>query len=229
VFKLQVFYGKYEDPMAIKLKKDQIHMLPYKYFDKLADLSEIERRSQVYYSFLIARHPFERVVSSFRNKLEKPFTKTFQLNQGSAILRLYRKNLTAAEYRRGKGVTFREFVRFVIRRHTKVGNRGLNEHWRDVYTLCNVCSMKYDFIGDMTTLLPDSDAILAQLGWSEKVKFPHKAIDEYKVPASQITREYFKKLDRDAVAKLYDIYKNDFNLFDYDLNPFLDDQDSKEE
>jgi len=39
----------------------------------------------------------------------------------------------------------------------------------------------------------------------------------------------FKKLDRDTVAKLYDIYKNDFNLFDYDLNPFLDDQDSKEE
>ena len=214
--------------MEIKLKKDDIHMLPYRYFHKLTDVNEIDRRAQVYYSFLIARHPFERVASSFRNKLEKPYSKAFQFNTGQHILRLYRDNLTEQEYKRGKGVTFPEFARFVIKQYTDHGNKGLNEHWRDVYTLCNVCSMKYDFIGDMTTLLTDSDAILVQLGWSKKVKFPHNATDKYKIPASKITRDYFKRLDRDTVAKLYEIYKNDFDLFDYDLNPFLDDQDEKQ-
>ena len=54
------------------------------------------------------RHPFERVLSAYRNKLQDPYNALYQRAYGSQVLRMFRKNLTDAEYKVGQNVTFPE-------------------------------------------------------------------------------------------------------------------------
>ena len=124
--------------------KEKVHLVGYNSFDKIS-VSEITWRQNLYYSFLFVRHPFERVLSAYRNKLQDPYNTQFQRAYGSQVLRMLRKNLTDVEYKAGKNVTFSEFVEYIITTHNKQGYAGLNEHWNSVHQLCNPCRIKYDF------------------------------------------------------------------------------------
>ena len=199
--------------MDIKVHKDAIHELSYKSFDKLS-VEQVGLKTQMYYNFIITRHPFERVVSAFRNKLEKPFGTWFQTTYGSVILRKFRKNLTAQEYKKGKGVTFPEFVDYII----QTPMSQLDEHWRWQYGLCNICGVKYDYIADMSTLYEDSDNILRAIGWYDKVQFPAKSKDSYKKAAVDLTPEYLNKLSDEQLNSLYSRYQYDFLAFGYEFN-----------
>jgi len=206
----QVFYGYYKHPLDIKVSKDKVHDLRYRTFTSIS-AKDAGLKTQMYYNFVIARHPLERVVSAFRNKLEKPFGSYFQVAYGSKILRMFRKNLTPAEYKAGKGVSFIEFVNYIL--ITSMGN--LDEHWRGMYSLCGLCGVKYDFIADMNTLYEDSDVVLKQLGWYDRVVFPRGSKDSYKKAAVDLTPEYLNRLTDEQLNGLYKKYIQDFMAFGY--------------
>ena len=126
--------GNYNRTSDIKAKKDAVHDLKYHSFDKIG-IPSAGLKTQMYFNFIITRHPLERLVSAYRNKIEKPFGTHFQTTYGSQMLRMSRKNLTNAQYRAGKGVTFKEFVDFV----NKIQMGNLDEHWRSVFSLCSIC------------------------------------------------------------------------------------------
>ena len=168
----------------------------------------------MYFNFIITRHPFEKLVSAYRNKIEKPFSPYFQRTYGSQMLRMFRKGLTAEEYKSGKGVTFKEFTGFVI----KVNMGNLDEHWRATYSLCNICGVKYDFIADMSTLYDDSDQVLKLIGWFDRVKFPRSSKDNYAKAAVDLTPEYLNRLTDGELKSFYTKYKQDFDAFGYEFN-----------
>ena len=199
--------------MDIKVHKDKIHELSYQSFDRIS-VEDAGLKTQMYYNFIITRHPFERVVSAFRNKLEKPFSAWFQRQYGSTILRMFRKNLTKEQYNAGKGVTFIEFVDYII----KTPMNRLDEHWRWMYGLCSVCGVKYDYIADMRTLYEDSDNILKALGWYDRVQFPAESKDSYKKSAMDLTPEYLNKLTDKQLNNLYKAYETDFKAFGYEFD-----------
>ena len=171
-------------------------------------------RERNYYTFLITRHPFERLVATYRNKFEEPYSTHFQKVYGQQILRTFRKNLTEDEYKSGVGVTFSEFVKFVIQR------KAFDEHWSPMAMLCSPCYYKYDYLGKMETLLEDSAAILRNAGLNERFYFPQNTSDRYKSKASAIMQKYFLNVSHLEIQQLHDIYKDDFLAFGYTLANF---------
>ncbi|XP_026678380.1 carbohydrate sulfotransferase 11 [Diaphorina citri] len=149
------------DPSSIPA--DVAHKLTMNY--KLSNFSkdEIHHFLESYTKFLFVRHPFERLVSAFHNKLEQSYSssKYFQSRFGKHIIKTIRTRPTNHSLNHGDDVTFNEFATFL----TKNG-RGeeMNEHWRPVHHLCQPCKINYDFIGKHETLYEDANLLLREIG-----------------------------------------------------------------
>ena len=73
---LYYFEGKISDPLSIR-DKQTVHKLEYSYLLHLTP-TEIEWRKNVLYSFIFLTHPFDRLLSAYRNKFRDPYNTAFQ-------------------------------------------------------------------------------------------------------------------------------------------------------
>ncbi|KMY90624.1 carbohydrate sulfotransferase 13 [Drosophila simulans] len=192
-------------------------------FTKLYDLSEAEQQqvlSDEYTRFILVRHPLERLLSAYRNKLEgdSPSARYFQSRVGRQIVKELRPGASNNSLERGDDVSFGEFIEYLVTPELSRANQSdYNEHWEVIAKLCNPCVMKYNVVGKYDTLLDDS-ALALYLAGADNLTFPtgHK-------PSSTRAnlRNYFDPLPIGAIRKLYDIYEDDFRLFDYALDEVL--------
>ncbi|XP_057305779.1 carbohydrate sulfotransferase 13-like [Hydractinia symbiolongicarpus] len=213
-----VFEGKMKDMFSIK-NKDKIHTLRYKTFSGMRNY-EKEWRKNIYFSFMFVRHPFERLFSAYRNKFQNPTNPHYQRVIGSTILRLFRKNLTRMQYIQGKGVTFREFLQYILHIFRRRGSQGFDEHWQIMMNICSPCTMKYNFIGKMETLMDDAEYIL-HVNKLDNYKFPLNATDNYRRSASSLALKYFLDIPKSYKQELYEIYKPDFKAFGFNTDKYL--------
>ena len=160
------------------------------------------------FKFLFVRHPFERLVSAYRNKFRDNNT-YFERTYGSRILKMFRKGLTTEEYNEGKGATFKEFTIWLIRTET------YDPHWYPVTKLCHPCSIRYNFIGKMETLLTDAKQVVNHIG--SHTQFPATWSDGYKVSSNNLMFQLFSTLNANQIKGLYEFYQEDFEAFDYGL------------
>lgn len=168
-----------------------------------------------YTKFLFVRHPFERLLSAYRNKLEQRHdsSRYFQSRFGRRIVKRYRANATERALRDGDDVTFAEFAGFVADTRDTV----FNEHWAPIDRLCRPCAVNYDFIGKHESLFQDSDFLLKHVAGVSDVRFP-KGPDTN--TSTQLVK-YFTKLDHNTILRLYSIFELDFKLFNYNLQNIL--------
>nr|CAD7457429.1 unnamed protein product [Timema tahoe] len=179
-------------------------------FTKLSKYStaDINILLKTYTKFLFVRHPFERLLSAFRNKLEQHYlsSKYFQSRFGRFIIKHYRVNASNESLLKGDDVKFSEFVAYLIDQKNK-----FNEHWKPIYDLCHPCLINYDIIGKYETLYEDSDFVLQKAG-IENVVFPRAPKPS---STSFYLKSYFSALSKETIEQLYKIYFLDFKLFDY--------------
>ena len=194
------------------------------------DVNQIQRYWQNFTSFFIVRHPFDRLVSAYRNKLENRNVHDgfyFQSLYGQTIVKKYRTraHLEAEHIENIQKVepTFKEFVKYLI--NTKI--QQFDDHWKPMWLYCNICRFKYNFILKFENLEKEFLA-LKQYLVSSNINFPKnftlQKINKDKLTqltSLDIAKKYFNKLTKATIRQLYFIYQRDFELFNYDLHGFL--------
>lgn len=215
---LMVVTGKWPGNDPMEIPADQAHSPST--FQRLSNytLSEIERMLATYDKLIVVRHPLERLLSAYRNKLEAKHEKSskyFQTRFGKKIIRRYRQNATVESLKNGDDVTFREFVQFVT---DDSSNETRNEHWKPIYELCHPCLVNYNLVSKYESLAEDATEVLERMG-VESINFPAKPMNSE--PTAKKLEKYYSTLTYKQLRKLVDLYKLDLRLFDYSLEDVL--------
>lgn len=212
---LHLFNGEVKSISEFKVKEDA-HKLKIPNFARMKR-RQIEWRLAHYYAFMFIRHPFERIVSAYRNKFSDPEDSYYQKLIGSVILRKYRPDLTEEEYRLGKTVKFQEFIHYILDQYELTGLENFDPHWQVIVKLCNPCKIKYNFIGRMENLLEDADFIMSSVGFNIS-HFPVYGRDRYKDNIGELVNMYFAQIPNEWIKSLYNIYEPDFHAFNYSIH-----------
>lgn len=194
----------------LKIGIDYLHNIPEDEAKKMLD---------TYYIFMFARHPFERLVSAYRDKFRPTSDRTFFHNlYGKDIIAKYRKNPTKNALKSGNDVTFPEFIKFVIdSARTNTSSFYISEmdgHWRPVHDMCHPCQINYNRIGRLEHFEENADFILNEgFNITQPIHFPvekggHKTTEN-------IIREHFTNIPPEDIGALKKIYEQDFRLFNY--------------
>ena len=164
-------------------------------------------------SFMFSRHPFSRILSSYRGKLENRTSgrpaEMYSRKIGGKIVSRYR---TEEEKRVNKKVepTFREFVQYILDGNIR------DRHWRPIYLLTFPCVLNYTILGKIETFNDDTNYILRK----------HSLDGVSSVWRNQKHSEptdpsvYYAQLTKQQLVGLYKIYKMDFLLFNYSYHPY---------
>ena len=161
---------------------------PGKFFTKLF-------KDENYEVFTFVRHPFERLVSAYTNKVNS------------------------------EKVSFSSFADKVINRFAE---ERVDIHWRLFSSRCQHCYIPYTMIGRMETFDEDVQYIILKNGLEKHLPIT-KAL-QFKSKNSSlrgnkenrsITMQHFSQLKKQQIKELYELYKMDFELFEYDIDAFL--------
>ncbi|KAH6923508.1 hypothetical protein HPB50_001970 [Hyalomma asiaticum] len=162
-----------------------------------------------YIKVVIVRHPFERLVSAYVNKI-----RTTRPTLGAAV-EFYKRGF------RGSGpngtFTFAEFVKIILKKPAD----SWEPHWAPYTARCRPCSIRYDLILKVETLRRDMDLLLPRIGltgWS----FPKENAKTAANVAVGGSKRYLAELTRQQLLLLHAIYMYDFELFGYTLEGYVD-------
>merc|ERR1712013_469037 len=168
---------------------------------------------------IFVRHPFERILSAFRDKLEDPSVKGGKFNEyyynkyGRRIVMHYRKEkITGPSF---KYPRFSEFLNYLLDKDLRFDD----EHWAPFYKECAPCHINYTFIGHFETLYWDMHLLANKANivdkWDDKNDYFQSST------YLAVSKEYYGGVDRDVIRKLYKRYKIDFELFGYSPEEYI--------
>ncbi len=161
---------------------------------------EIQYRLQNYFKFMAVRHPFDRLLSAWRDKFAYLQTNKTNISQPTGAQLSSFKHFLEKEVAAGKFSWF-------------------SEHWVEYWKDCHPCHIRYDSIVRLETMERDVPLILSKLpGPSGKpnvlpetnVMSPSSAFEKLRDLAA-----FYSTVDEDLMGKLLNRYKLDFKLFGY--------------
>lgn len=88
--------------------------------------------------------PFERLLSTYRNKFEFAYSDYFRERYGK-VMKARADNTSSNTNERAESdriPSFEDFLNFVASENTEK-----NEHWQAVADICHPCRIKFDFVG----------------------------------------------------------------------------------
>ena len=91
---------------------------------------------------------------------------------------------------------------------------SMNEHWRPSNSYCAFCNINFTALSKTESFNEDKTRIMETLGMKVKNKkmrlHPHGGSN-----ITALTKRYMKKIDFDTRNAIIDLYKYDFDMFDY--------------
>ena len=167
-----------------------------------------------YYKMMMVRNPLERLLSGYRNKLCHNIKNTaaFPYNIIQEIMKRYRSDDykkwltdTTAHY----AVTFSDFIQYVI----DTPNKKLNVHFRPMISLCQPCTVKYDFYGAFKYYNEDTKVIIDRLDTNEQYRF--NIGDHVAYRTEYFVYYYYDQVSQDLKEQLFRRFYNELEFYYY--------------
>ncbi|XP_011866721.1 PREDICTED: carbohydrate sulfotransferase 9-like isoform X2 [Vollenhovia emeryi] len=159
--------------------------------------------------FLIVRHPLERLLSAYRDKLEHMRNREYYYKRfGRRIVFKYRKSGNTTSRLEP---TFAEFLQFIV------SEKYFDEHWTPYYRTCEPCTINYDYILKFETLDRDHNFFIQDANLSEYLyeRDYSQNINPLGATTRKVLDEYIRGISRSLLDEVYKIYENDYKLFNY--------------
>lgn len=164
---------------------------------------------------MFVRHPPERVLSAYRNKIEHPLI-TNPAEQSiwddvrHIILSSYRMKFNKKLAKQEEIFpSFSEFIHFLYDSDPAL----MNEHYKPMVELCQPCAIKYDYIGNFATLRRDANNILSYLKINSSLfwdRGKHKSN-----PTISHVQQYYSKLQAIDFRRLEERFAEDIGFYNY--------------
>ena len=176
-------------------------------------------------SFSFVRHPFERLVSAYKNKVLSKHCCNENLHKIDCCKGYYMKLIkmrspTIQAWYKKNDRTFPTFVDLVLTQYKK---KDINPHWKPFYLRCFYCSFSYNLIGRMETFQDDFKYVVLKQkleGILDLNPLRKNAADSnFERKAESLN--YFSQLSRKQIVQLYEMYQPDFDLFDYEADSYI--------
>jgi len=195
--------------------------------------------------FMVVRHPFERVVSAYRDKLARFSRNPHYLDMRKRIIQRFRKKKKDSS----NIPTFHETVDFLLEELEKLESGKekifIDGHFMPYSRRCLPCSMDYDIIIKFETLEEDSNYIIKQCHMEDLLKVTHennaptgpKTEQGYKNKSKKVKQgkekpkeedkvfvslDFFKDVPVNKIKQLYRYYRQDFEIFGYSADEYFD-------
>ena len=164
---------------------------------------------------MFVRHPPERVLSAYRNKIEHPLNtnpseQSIWDDVRHSILSLYRIKFNTKIAKRGEIFpSFSEFIHFLYDSDPAL----MNEHYKPMVELCQPCAIKYNYVGNFATLRQDADGILEYLNINSSL-FWDRGKHMKKATVSYV-QQYYSELQEVDFRRLEERFADDISFYNY--------------
>nr|XP_033342540.1 carbohydrate sulfotransferase 11-like [Megalopta genalis] len=188
----------------------QINTIVRKAFPRDRDMKKAYQKLNKTMKFLIVRHPFERLVSAYRDKLEHIQGRDYYYKRfGRHIAHRYHKYRQPNETKLEP--TFTEFLHFIAE------EKYFDEHWAPFIDTCEPCLIQYNYILKFDTFDRDQQFLIQELGLGNYLyeKSDLKNINPRGVTTTALVKEYMQNVPRSLLDVINKVYENDFKLFSY--------------
>ncbi|KAE8750440.1 hypothetical protein FOCC_FOCC002734 [Frankliniella occidentalis] len=180
-------------------------------------------------SFIIVRHPLERLLSAYRDKIQYSLPHTLHQRLGLKIIQNYRTRVKGGAGSRDptkkkraspKWPTFSEFVHYLLDEY-KEGNR-FDMHWAPIAEFCTPCHLHFELIAKFETLEEDQNYLIYKAKLQDFIHPEWKNPAKGRTATTNLISSHYSQLTKKEILHLYNIYRFDFELFGYSLEGFLD-------
>ena len=176
-------------------------------------------RIKNYGKYVIIRHPLQRLLSAFNDKLSGPLLHVFQsYNYFEHLKHQILKELKPNEYNHwnrnittNRRVEYDMFITWIIRQNLEY----VNEHFAPQYYNSQPCRVRYNFYGNFDHFEEDFTKILTKFGINGSSFLPLLITPRHLKTVSQRIDVVYSTLSKDLKHLLYQKFKIEFDFYHY--------------
>lgn len=177
-------------------------------------------RSPLFLKALMARHPLDRLLSAYRDRIEDQSHVTLQARDYAPLILRHTRGLgySRKDMYHINGTlrvvpTFREFVSYLVSRPPE----EYDPHWRPVSLQCGLCHINYTAVVLTETYDEDMRYVMSASGLDQWVDLTllTKNNNRGKGDTHQLLTDYYSTLEPSLLQQIIDVYRNDFRMFSY--------------
>lgn len=187
---------------------------------------------QYYYKYMMYRHPLERLVSAYTNKVQRFPLKGLEDESPhyNWLRKKVYKHTHPNEYRKWfkeKGIrdveiSFRDFITYWLENNHDRTKR--DEHLVPIFDLCEPCRIRYNYYGHFETFEQDAKVLIEQIG-TNSTNLRHSYYTRNPAHTSLVTMELYKELSESQKTLVFKRLSRDIDFF---YHIFPNKQDSHE-
>ena len=177
-------------------------------------IAEIEYRLKHYFKFIVVRHPFDRLMSTYHEKFGgNPVNYAPQFK--SVIHEHFGTN-TANDKKGRILLNANQFLELVATERKRFNNF----HWKNYMSYCHPCLIQYDHVVYMETMDDDIGIVLDHLAYPNGTRpvLPHRNMKRNVSARFEEVSDVYRGVKPEIIQRLLATYGRDIDVFGYTWN-----------